>query len=190
MNWYKRATGAMYFLRMTNDPEGDLKRNFSCYNPSLWVKDKSFASTYIERLRESGNDEYIEWINPKYDPINNVWCLWPEKGISSFAFNDEGSFNSAKNNVFNYEGFGGGSGSFIAVFESSDYDLGGGVSDMEDLFRDGRFIGYIPRDISYENFIKRVSGSNFEIVQNQPNSSGWTYLDDSGELDKWMSDMW
>lgn len=130
-----------FFLRATIDPMGDLQRGFSCVN-NAWVDD-------VEEIAPAILDHYgegVELNSPRQDPSTGGWCWEPERGLSSFAFHDEESFGSAMERVRPYAQHIG----EVGMFASADYDLGCGA-DGEDVFRNGRFVRFIPIEARYED---------------------------------------
>jgi hypothetical protein len=113
----------MYFLRNTTTPLEDLQRNFSGLD---WVKTYE-ETVYLHKKMKS-------LYPPRFDEINQMWCVDPEYGLSGFAFDDFNSFQEAKRKVINY-------GFEVAIFQSSDFFIEGGL-DGEDVFRDAILIGY------------------------------------------------
>ena len=157
MNWYKTAqNNEMYFLRYTSDPIGDLERGWSC-NVHSWAWDYDGVKRYYEHF-----DIPKERQTAKHDKKNDIWCVRPEAGLSSFAFWDSNSFNDAKKEVSGYFGFGSSKEkSTIAVFSSSDYQLGKG-SDREDIFIGGFFVGYIYPHMEWDDFTSSLKQNSFE----------------------------
>lgn len=127
----------MFFLRDTEDPEEDLKRNFSC-NVNTWFDSEEEA---IDYQNKHGALDY-----PKQDPKTKRWCADPELGLSSFAFHDEISFNRALENITPYIDH----TNKIAIFVSNNYNLGAGL-DGEDTFINGIFLGYLYEPYNWEN---------------------------------------
>jgi hypothetical protein len=125
----------MYFLRDTADPDGDLQRNFSCY-AGTWTADHQEA---VELAKTSSLLR-----KPLQDPKSKLWCYSPERGLSSFAFHDLASLRHAYQQVMSEFYVGG--GDKVAVFTSREYELRAGA-DGEDVFRNGRFIGYAPATV-------------------------------------------
>jgi hypothetical protein len=127
----------MYFLRDTENPEDDLKRNFSC-NVNSWVNSKEEAVEY--------QSKHGALFDPKQDPKTKKWCADPEFGLSAFSFHDENSFNESLELIENYINH----TDKIAVFISNNYHLGSGL-DGEDTFIDGTFLGYLYAPYDFKN---------------------------------------
>jgi len=157
MNWYKEAQhNEMYFLRYTSDPIGDLERGWSC-NVHSWARDYDGVKKYYEYFEVPEEHQ-----NAQYDKKNDIWCVSPEPGLSSFAFRDSESFDNAKKEVSIYFGFGSSKNeNNIAVFSSSNYQLGKG-SDGEDVFIGGSFIGYIQPNMEWNDFMSFLEQNLFE----------------------------
>lgn len=136
----------LYFLRATIDPEADLDRNFSCvYN--AWVDTEKDIPGAIEDAYPDGDSNLRP---PRQDPNTGWWCWDPEIGLSSFAFHDESGFEKAKRSIYPY----GKHLSELAVFSSNNYALQAGA-DGEDVFWNGRFVGWINQESSYSEFCSR-----------------------------------
>ncbi len=129
----------MFFVRATLDPEADLKRGFSgVYN--AWCDNLSDIPDAIEDCTE------VNLPTPRQDPVTGWWCWQWEDGLSSFALDDEATFKQAMDRVLSYgEHLG-----CVALFEADDFDIGKG-SDREDLFRDGRFLGWLEFTATFED---------------------------------------
>lgn len=132
-----------YFVRATVDPKTDLRRNFSCVN-NAFVDRQDEITDAIGDIYPDGSDHLRP---PRQDPVTGGWCWEPEAGLSSFAVQDAVSFQQAMRAVRGYASHLG----QVGVFASSDFDLGAG-SDGEDVFRDGRFVGWLDLDASYDEF--------------------------------------
>lgn len=128
----KQGKPPMFFIRNTSAPEADLKRNFSCYE---------WRSTYEEAVEYQKRNSAL--CEPKYDDYSKRWCADPEIGLSSFGFKNENGFTNAMVRMKGYA-----YDDKIALFLSDDYDLDAGL-DSEDVFRDGRFLGYITWDTTF-----------------------------------------
>lgn len=131
----------MLFARFTVDPQADLMRGFSGFANS-WVSDFAEATNAVARLEAeqglpSGNLRR-RLPPPRQDRVTGDWCWAPEAGLSGFAFWTIGGVAPALASVARY----GQAGMPYCVFESDDFDIGGG-SDGEDIFRGGRFLGRI-----------------------------------------------
>lgn len=134
----------IFFVRGTLDPHADLIRNFSCvYN--AWVDDEDEIEAAIS---DTYPDDRSHLLPPRQDPNTGEWCWEPEGGLSSFSFSDEETFKEAMRKVTEYARHLG----EVAVFSSEDYDLNAGA-DGEDLFRNGVFVGWLPLDASYSDFL-------------------------------------
>jgi len=141
----------MLFLRWTDSPDDDVKRNFSGHMQAWFDSQEKAMADYEERKADG---VYIE-SHPKKDPISGMWNSDPEWGLSGYGFNDEESFKKAlesindiawhhkENNSQN-----------LALFQSSNYHLGNGF-DGEDTFRDVTKFWNINDDIDY-NSIQQI----------------------------------
>jgi len=128
-----------YFLRWTNSPEDDIKRNFSGHMQAWFeTKERAYAD-YQERINKG---EYVER-EPKYDPISGMWNADPEWGLSGYGFNDEKSYKLAlkeiKDIAWHHSDA---NGQRLWVFKSINYIEGNGF-DGEDTFRDAIICGEI-----------------------------------------------
>jgi len=124
------SAATMYFLCDTNDPEGDLQRGFSCHIDG-WTDDYAWAVEKAKTKSLIGR--------PLQDPKSKRWCFDPERGLSGFAFHDLMSLEEAMRRITSYVG----ERDRVAVFQSSEYDLGAGA-DGEDVFSSGRLMGFTP----------------------------------------------
>jgi hypothetical protein len=136
----------MYFLRWTDSPESDIKRNFSGHMQAWFDSEEEAWDDYIER-GEQGN-------KPKEDEETGMWNSDPEWGLSGYGFKDEESFNRAMKKIkdiawYHKED----RNQDLVVFESSNYRLGMGF-DGEDLFRDVTKFWYIDMDMDYKEINK------------------------------------
>lgn len=142
------ASGPMYFLRDTSDPQRDLERGFSC-EVNSWFSHQEDAEACAASLSTTA----------RQDPSNGMWCGSPEAGLSSFAFHDPQSFTVALERMAGGDYI---SQDRLAIFRSSDYDLGAGA-DGEDCFRNGQFVGWLPLDDQWEaswDDVSRLIGGN------------------------------
>lgn len=133
----KYANKELLFLRETNNPEADLQRGFSCH-----------IDGWFENLEDAKEWQKTHGAlsEPRQDPWNKKWCADPELGLSSFAVWDKPTFEKAISNLISE-----GATDKVAVFSSQNYELQVGA-DGEDIFRSGKFIGYIGLETSYEEF--------------------------------------
>ena len=156
MNWYKKAqteNKALYFLRYTSDPLGDLERGWSC-NVHRWAKNRDGVKKYYRYFEPDVSEKDF---NVKYDKRNDIWCIHPEMGLSSFAFWNSESLERAKDYISGFQGFGGGGGpDNMGVFLSSNYYLEKG-SDKEDLFTEGTFVGFISENTNWDDFMNSLN---------------------------------
>lgn len=175
MNWYKIAqqNNEMYFLRYTSEPERDLARGWSCYVHG-WARDEDAVKRYYEYFKIPVGER-----NPKYDEIDNLWCVIPEEGLSAYGFYDEESFEIARENVGAYYGFGESQNmSGPALFKSNNYKIGAG-SDEEDVFLGGTFLGFLSPDAEWEDFMTSLDTSVPEITNRR---------DVTQDLDRFVED--
>ena len=131
-----------YFLRITDDPNSDIERNFSC-NANVWFEEIEDAIEYQES--ENINTEI------KKDIVNNLFCANIEDGLSGFVIEDEIDFRTIINKLKSVYGI---SVTDIAVFKSKNYKLNSG-SDGEDLFKDADFLFYLKTD-KYNDYVNNI----------------------------------
>lgn len=151
-SWYKVASKPLLFIRDTKDPEGDVKRNFSCYSGS-WVDSEEEA---LNMQHESS-----ALTSPKQDPKTGLWCYDPEFGLSGYCVLDENNYEKAIHSLYSSHGYVGGK---LAVFASSNYYLGGGA-DGEDVFSDANFLGWVDDSLGFEEFKKLASNKINKTAQ-------------------------
>lgn len=132
--------GEVFFLRVTGTPERDLERGFSCYEGCWW-------ETKQDALDDQ--QDHVTLI-PRQDPHTQLWCSVPEDGLSAFGFWDEQTFTDAVELIQDYI-----RSDEVAIFVSNDYTFATG-SDGEDLFRNGRFLGYLPIPPKWEEMQKLI----------------------------------
>lgn len=140
-----------YFLRWTNSPQDDVKRNFSGHM-QCWVNTEE--ECWSARKRE-GNRQYE--FDPKKDPVSGMWNYDPEWGISGYLFFDEKTFNESINKINDISWYHNDDlNQDLALFKS--YELGDiNGYDGEELFRNIEFISYIDSDISYNDICEIIS---------------------------------
>lgn len=131
-----------YFLRITDNPIADIKRNFSC-NTNAWFEDIEDAIEY--QKSENINTEI------KKDIANNLFCANIENGLSGFFIENEVGFRNIINKLKSVYGI---SVTDIAVFKSRNYKLNSGT-DGEDLFKDADFLFYLKTD-NYSDYLKNL----------------------------------
>ena len=131
-----------YFLRITDDTNGDIERNFSC-NTNAWFEEIEDAIEYQES--ENINTEI------KKDIVNNLFCANVEDGLSGFVIENEVDFRNIINKLKSVYGI---SVTDIAVFKSKNYKLNSGT-DGEDLFKDADFLFYLKTD-RYSDFVNNI----------------------------------
>jgi len=121
------------FFRDTENPIADLERGLSCNFAEL-----EYTDDYKEAIEL--NKKYTTWgIKPFWDNYQKKYCIDPERGLSSYCFED--NIEDFKHNLNSLYGVSGACRDKLAIFKSNDYTLQGGWDD-EDLFRNGEFLGW------------------------------------------------
>ena len=80
-----------YFIRWTDNPNDDAKRNFSGHMQAGF---KTKEAAYKDYEEEKIKGRYLPY-EPKQDPTTGYWNSDPEWGISGFYFKDETSYNQS-----------------------------------------------------------------------------------------------
>ncbi len=151
--WLEQSN-ILFFLRVTRDPQNDLKRGWSCHNDAWAYSREEAYDNWIRlnnpNLPEPKMDHQYKAINWEGKKLER-WCFLVERGLSSFAFWNEKSFERAKRKLNKYvNSFG--SDQIIHVFKSDKYHLKSG-SDGEDLFVPGDYITPIKYTDNWQNII-------------------------------------
>ncbi len=135
------------FFRKTLHPLEDLKRNWSCHQGG-WFQTEEEAVNFYKN--EDGH--LVGLMPPKKDDSRDMWCGLPEDGLSGFVIRNEDDYEKYLDILVNeYR-----AKNSIAVFESSDYDLGNG-SDGEDLFRGGTFLFFLDINSTYHDYLEEIN---------------------------------
>ena len=143
----------MFFLRWTNSPDDDMKRNFSGHMQAWFDSEEEAYFDYEERK----NDGYHIESLPKKDPVNGMWNSDPEWGLSGYGFNNEKSYLIAMKEIteiaWHHKEA---NGQDLVVFASSNYSLGEGF-DGEDTFKDVINFWYINDGMNYNQVISIIN---------------------------------
>ncbi len=145
-----------YFLRWTNNPNDDIKRNFSGHMQA-WFNTKQEAFDDYEKEKAKGRDLPFE---PKQDPVSGMWNSDPEWGISGYLFNSENMYNQAMEQIMeiawhHQEN----NGQDLALFSAEQIGDSQGY-DGEELFRNLTFLGYIEPGAKYQEALNRIKKLN------------------------------
>lgn len=142
----------MLFLRWTNNPYDDIKRNFSGHMQAWYNTYEEAMDDYNER---EAKGEYVESL-PKEDPISGMWNADPEWGLSGYGFSNEKSYTEALKNIndiaWHHKEA---NRQELVLFQSSNYQLGQGF-DGEDTFRDVINFWIIKDIVDYNSIIKLI----------------------------------
>ena len=141
----KLGKETMYFLRWTDDANGDIKRNFSGHMQAWFDTEKEAMDDYNERIADG---KYVPY-PPKKDFATGMWNSEPEWGLSGYGFNDEKSFNIAMNEIKDISWHHKDSlQQELVLFKSLNYILGDGF-DGEDVFRNAIQYWNVELDMNY-----------------------------------------
>jgi len=142
----------MLFLRWTNSPDDDIRRNFSGHMQAWYDSEEEAMEDYNER---KANGEYVESL-PKEDSISGMWNADPEWGLSGYGFNDKKSYIKALKNIndiaWHHKDA---NQQDLVLFQSSNYQLGVGF-DGEDTFKDVTNFWYLDTPMNYSSILKLI----------------------------------
>lgn len=152
-NLIKESKSVSYFLRWTDDPNSDIKRNFSGHLQAWHENEEDAMRDYNERISNGHHVPYP----PRKDVTTGMWNSEPEWGLSGYHFKDEKSFHQAMSEINDIAWYHKESRQQdLVVFKSSNYILGDGF-DGEDVFRDAEKFWYIESDMDYHQVMKIIS---------------------------------